>query len=55
MGMCTGDEYFLYLLPVKDIKTFDIDSLVEIKNPYNVIFKEDLDYQMESEQYLVWE
>ena len=27
--MCTGDEYFLYLLPVKDIKTFDIESLVE--------------------------
>lgn len=49
-----GDEYFLYLLPVKDNKTFDIDLLVEIKNPYDVIFKKDSDYQKESEQYLVW-
>lgn len=49
-----GDKYFLYLLPVIDSKTFDIDSLVEIKNPHEVIFKEDSDYQKESESYLVW-
>ena len=39
------DKYFLYLLPVIDNKTFDIDSLVEIKNPYDVIFREGSDYQ----------
>ena len=49
-----GDKYFLYLLPVIDSKTFDIDSLLEIKNPHEVIFKEDSDYQKEPEQYLVW-
>ena len=29
-------------------------ALVEIKNPHEVIFKEDSDYQKESESYLVW-
>ena len=48
------DKYFLVPLPVIDNKTFDIDSLVEIKNPYDVIFREGSDYQKESEQYLVW-
>ena len=49
-----GDKYYLYLLPVIDSKTFDIDSLVIIKNPYDKIFLKDTEFQKEPEQYLVW-
>ena len=49
-----GEKYYLYLLPVIDSETFDIDSLVIVKDPYNEIFSKDTEYQKEPEQYSVW-
>ncbi len=49
-----GDKYYLYLLPVVDSETFDIDLLIIVKDPYNVIFSKDTEYQNKPEQYLVW-
>ena len=49
-----GEKYYLYLLPVIDSETFDIDSLVIVNDPYNEIFSKDTEYQKEPEQYSVW-
>lgn len=38
VAKCLGEEYYLYLVPVKSEGIFSIENLVIIKNPYEKVF-----------------
>lgn len=44
-----GEKYFLYLIPVISINTFDIEKLMIINNPFKNIYSSGLDWNKEVE------
>jgi len=47
-----SNSYYLYLLPVINLKTFDIDHLKIIKNPYKNVFCNEKDWTRKIELYI---
>ena len=50
----SGNQYYLYLLPVISDKKFDIAGLKIINNPYEKVFKNKNYWEKREEQYSIW-
>ena len=49
-----GKQYYLYLLPVIINKKFDLKALEVIQNPFEKVFKNNVDWGKQEEQYSLW-
>lgn len=47
-------QYYLYLLPVISQNKFDLYELKIIKNPFDKVFKNNVDWEKQEEQYSLW-
>ena len=47
-------QYYLYLLPVIINKKFDIKALEVIQNPFEKVFKNNVNWEKQEEQYSLW-